>query len=302
MSVRHAPDSRYPNKPWLAEVYVDGRRTRRRYRTQREAQAADREIHGRKLPKAGIEAALLEWHRTCLPRLRKPGDPLSHARALRQHIEGRTWSDVPEIVRELTRAHQHLSTATLNRRLQMLRRLCRLAVQWGWVDTTPRISLLPESGREVFLTPAQVELIAGHMPRAGDIVRLLAYTGLRVTEALSLRPEHVAHGGLAVETLKQRQRAVRWVPVPRRCLHILDALPFAVSRQVLRTEWERARLEAKLPHLRLHDLRHTYASLLAALGASDSELAALLGHTDRRMIQRYAHLRADHLRAVVDGL
>lgn len=302
MSVRHAPDPRYPGRPWLAEVYTDGRRTRRRARTRREAESIARALHGQRLPQHGLEAALLEYLTTVVPRLTKPADPTSHARILRPYLAGRGFDDVPEVVRELTRDHARLSNATLNRRLALLRRLGRLAVEWGWIPTAPRVRLLPERSRDQFLTREQVEALAARMPRAGDVVRLMAYTGLRVTEALRLTPEHVIDHGLAVETLKQRQRAVRWVPVPERIGHILAALPFTASRQILRTEWEAARAAEGLPGVRLHDLRHTYASWLAARKASDAELAALLGHTDRRIVARYAHLRSGHLAKTVRKL
>lgn len=302
MSVRYKPDPRYPDKPWLAEVYTDGRRTRRRARTRREAGEVERGLHARRLPQRGIEAALLEYLTVYVPRLRKPADPKSHARALRPFIAGRHFDDVPDIVRELRKAHHHLSRATLNRRLALLRRLGNLAEEWGWVERAPKIRLDAESGRDAVLTPAQVDALAARMPRAGGMFLLCAYTGLRKTEAMSLTAESVHDDGVLVETLKQRKRTVAWVPVPTRVRHLLAALPFAVTEQIVREEWEAARAAEGLRHVRWHDTRHTYASWLAARGVSDRELSALLRHTDPRMVARYAHLRPDHLRGVVDDL
>lgn len=54
--------------------------------------------------------------------------------------------------------------------------------------------------------------------------------------------------------------------------------------------WQRLRKKAGLPHLRLHDLRHTYASMLVNAGESLYVVQQCLGHADGRVTQRYAHL------------
>jgi integrase len=54
--------------------------------------------------------------------------------------------------------------------------------------------------------------------------------------------------------------------------------------------WERIRDEAGLPHLRLHDLRHSYASFLVNSGRSLYEVQQALGHSQPQVTQRYAHL------------
>jgi integrase len=56
------------------------------------------------------------------------------------------------------------------------------------------------------------------------------------------------------------------------------------------------------PSARLHDLRHTYASLLASQGQSLPIIGALLGHTQPQTTARYAHLLDDPLRAATEGV
>jgi len=175
-------------------------------------------------------------------------------------------------------------------------------VEWGWLSVAPQVRLEAESGRERFLTAEQVEALAEQMPHGGNVVRIAAYTGLRRREILNLTDESILDGGLAVETLKQRKRAVRWVPVPPRLAHLLDEIPFAITDGALRREWEQARAALGLKDLRFHDLRHTYASFVAIKGASDREMSELLGHTDPRMTARYVHFRSAHLKGVVKGL
>ena len=64
--------------------------------------------------------------------------------------------------------------------------------------------------------------------------------------------------------------------------------------------WQAVRSEAGLPDVRLHDLRHTYASLLASAGQSLPIIGALLGHTQPQTTARYAHLLDDPLRAATN--
>jgi integrase len=68
----------------------------------------------------------------------------------------------------------------------------------------------------------------------------------------------------------------------------------------VRATWETVRTEAKLPGLRLHDLRHAYASVLASGGLSLPIIGALLGHTTPTTTARYAHLLDDPLREATE--
>ncbi|HZU90074.1 MAG TPA: tyrosine-type recombinase/integrase, partial [Stellaceae bacterium] len=61
----------------------------------------------------------------------------------------------------------------------------------------------------------------------------------------------------------------------------------------LKSTWRRVVKAAQLEDVRVHDLRHTYATLLASSGASLPTIGALLGHTQPRTTQRYAHLFDD---------
>jgi site-specific recombinase XerD len=59
--------------------------------------------------------------------------------------------------------------------------------------------------------------------------------------------------------------------------------------------WKKVRDQAGLPHLRLHDLRHSFASTLVNNGVSLYDVQKLLGHASIKTTQRYAHLSADRL-------
>jgi site-specific recombinase XerD len=70
----------------------------------------------------------------------------------------------------------------------------------------------------------------------------------------------------------------------------------------LKRVWERMRVQADIPDVRIHDLRHTIASLLVSGGASLEMIGRLLGHTQIGTTQRYAHLIDSPLRAGVNAV
>ena len=80
-----------------------------------------------------------------------------------------------------------------------------------------------------------------------------------------------------------------------------DALVFGITTNRIRITWEAVRAEADLPGLRLHDLRHAFASVLASGGLSLPIIGALLGHSTPATTARYAHLLDDPLRQATDG-
>jgi site-specific recombinase XerD len=65
--------------------------------------------------------------------------------------------------------------------------------------------------------------------------------------------------------------------------------------------WERLRIKAELPHLRLHDLRHQHASFLVNQGHSLYVVQQILGHNDPSVTQRYAHLSTKSLQGASDS-
>ena len=70
----------------------------------------------------------------------------------------------------------------------------------------------------------------------------------------------------------------------------------------LQDPWQRVRKRAGLEDVRLHDLRHTFASAGAALGSSLLVIGKLLGHVEQRTTERYAHLSADPLREASEAI
>jgi integrase len=90
--------------------------------------------------------------------------------------------------------------------------------------------------------------------------------------------------------------------IPRDSLFVFPAqrpIPASGHTQALPHVWDRLGREAGLPDLRLHDLRHSFASFAAEAGASLQLIGKALGHTQIRTTERNAHLRDDPLQAMV---
>lgn len=226
--------------------------------------------------------------------VRNYGGVLEHLAAIAWAYLGKPLSALPDVARAVTAhgAAERLAPATVRNRLACLKAACR----WGWKthgmtphDPTTRMQL-PQvrNERQVYATRAQV----GQLARAADrrdlrVVILLAfYTGLRLGEIL--RAEMVP-GALVVRDTKNGDP--RAVPVHPRAARLLQHLPIAAPKITLQRAFERARVRAKLPHIHLHDLRHSTASELINAGVDLYRVGTILGHRDPRSTKRYAHLR-----------
>jgi integrase len=151
-------------------------------------------------------------------------------------------------------------------------------------------------------------------PVAVGAIRLLALTGMRrgEVEQLLWRNVDIERGLLALDDSKTGAKVIYLSPP---ALVLLSGLPrFAGNDLVFPGKlsgrrcravgvvWERVRKAADLPGVRLHDLRHSYASTGAAASFGLPIIGKLLGHTQAATTLRYAHLSADPLRAANDAI
>lgn len=191
------------------------------------------------------------------------------------------------------------------------------------VGTNPcrGIERFPERKRERFLTLEELSrlgaalskaLESGATPAAVNALRFLALSGFRESEALTLKWEAIDFERETV-TLEESKtgRSVRplggaAVALVREIERELDS-PYVFPGQSpgshlveLRNVWNRVREAADLAGVRLHDLRHSVASVAASGGASLPLIGALLGHRDLKSTQRYAHLSDDARKLVAD--
>ena len=216
----------------------------------------------------------------------------------------------------------HRMPTVANRAADILVKMFNLADAWGWrpSGTNPcrGVSRFKVEKHERFLTreelyrlgqalrAAPAERLAS--THAAAAIRLLMLTGCRRNEILGLRWDD-----LNFETGEMRLRdsktGARMVPLPPRAAEVFASLsrtpgnPWVFpgrkkgTRLVnLNDSWDRVRKRAQLDGVRLHDLRHTYASRALALGESLPMIGDLLGHRKVNTTARYAHLARDSVR------
>lgn len=150
------------------------------------------------------------------------------------------------------------------------------------------------------------------MPSAILAIRLLMFTGCRLSEILTLKWEQVDFEK-GVILLPDTKNGYRMVPMPGVAIDLLINAP-RVNNYVcfgdkenghligLPKIWRRIRAKASLEDVRLHDLRHSFASVAAAANMGLPIIGKLLGHSQAQTTQRYAHLALDPLKAASEEI
>ena len=197
-----------------------------------------------------------------------------------------------------------------NHALDLLRQIMNFAIERGHLDTNPARSVERNPGRVLtrFLSRDEIARLhrvldsqTRHNRREqADIIRLLLLTGCRRSEIVRLRWSEVDRDKLVLTDSKTGPRTVTLNTQARRILERRPrgASPFvfpsprdpALPRSRNLPFWYRARREAGIEDVRLHDLRHTHASHAVMNGVPVPVVARLLGHSDVRTTLRYAHL------------
>ena len=211
---------------------------------------------------------------------------------------------------------------TAARSLAVLGAMLQFAVQRKFIAANPAkgVPLLKGEKKERFLSEPEVKRLAEAVfgmeaerklsSTAAVAIWLLMLTGCRKSEILSLRWEWVdfERGCLRLPDSKTGAKVVPLASpamkllaeFPRAATYVLPAAKGAGHYIGLQKDWQRVRLRAGLPGLRLHDLRHSFASFAVADGHTLFMVAKVLGHKQSRTTEIYAHLADDPLRAVAD--
>lgn len=188
--------------------------------------------------------------------------------------------------------------STINNHIQVVKRVLNLAYrEWEWIQQPLGDKLKkpnPKNERHVYLTEGDLRRLLQAIPDSrGDdkkVIALAAVTGLRQGELLSLEPSNVHGGRIVLRPDQTKNGKVRVVPVPDDAQPWLQELPFDSKRHTIRVTFESARAAIGRDDLRFHDLRHSYASLLAQAGESMTRVRDLLGHSSLLVTSRYSHI------------
>jgi integrase len=207
-----------------------------------------------------------------------------------------------------------------NRVIALLSCMFTMSIKWRMRADNPckGIERNDEAKRKRYLTGAELERLSAALSKyadqdTADIFRLLLLTGARSGEVLSARWADIdLETGVWTKpgaTTKQRTDHVVPLNAPARQLlaeRAQDNSEYVFSgrngghRAYVKDAWAQICKAAKITGLRIHDLRHSYASILASSGVGLQAIGALLGHTQPQTTHRYAHLFDDHLRQATE--
>lgn len=204
-----------------------------------------------------------------------------------------------------------LSASTCNHYVKLLKHSLNLAIDWSLLEINPavRVPLFHEDNRmENYLSGPELEKLMAVLNTDENkaICQIIVYllsTGARLNEALQATWSQIdmPRRVWRIPASNSKSKRIRSVPLNDSALDVLGRLdgdseylftnkqtgePYTTIHKV----WGRLRRRAGLPHLRIHDLRHQYASFLVNSGRTLYEVQQILGHSDPSVTQRYAHL------------
>ena len=210
-----------------------------------------------------------------------------------------------------------------NSALLVFRQIMNHAISRGHIETNPTrgVKKNPRPKLTRFLSREEIgrlhEVLDGYEPRRpsckaqADIIRLLLLTGCRSGEMLKLRWREVEDDTLELEDSKTGPRQVLLSPEARAIIEQQPrsgspwVFPSPVNPARARVDlslWKRVRKLAGIEDVRLHDLRHTFASQAAMQGIPLPVVARLLGHAQVQMTLRYAHVSDRDVEAAADRI
>lgn len=213
-----------------------------------------------------------------------------------------------------------LAAATADHHLKVIRRSLNLAVEWDMLEKNPAAGIKQyneDNKVEHLMADTELQrllavLHANDPPMVCQVALFLLSTGARLSEALQAKWSQVNRQSRVwlVPASNSKSKRVRPIPLNDSAIEVLNKLgtegkfdslfinlktkmPLTAVNKV----WGRLRVKAGLPHLRLHDLRHQHASFLVNAGRTLYEVQKILGHSDSKVTERYAHLSLTTLQA-----
>jgi integrase len=254
----------------------------------------------------------------------------SHIASIKDHfgsdtlLSSITRADVEKYQAEMmnteSRRKLPFKPATVNRRMACLRHLFSKAVEWKIIPSHPchGVKQFKEHNRRLrYLTAEECSTLLHASPslELRRMIELALHTGMRKSEVLRLKWEHVNLRQEYLEILDQKNGDYSTIPLDKRALEILRSIPrrldspYVFTGKIkgqpywdLKRQFEEAVKKSKLEGVAFHTLRHTAASHMVMSGVPLATVKEILRHKDYAMTLRYAHLSSEHTRAAMNAL
>lgn len=211
-------------------------------------------------------------------------------------VEGITRDDVAKLHAAISRKRP----GAANRVLSLLSKMFALAERWGMRrEANPARGHDRNAERKIerYLTADEyarlVAALEAEDPIVRDAIAMAMHTGARIGEVLDRRRADVDRARQRLR-MGQTKTGPDWLTCPPAAWAIVERRTtdplFPIDYAKLWRRWMVIRKRAKLPDLRIHDLRHGFASVGIAEGLSLPQIGALLRHKSPATTARYAHL------------
>jgi excisionase family DNA binding protein len=226
----------------------------------------------------------------------------------------------PQFVEQYRRERlKSVRKSSTNREIALLRRMFNLAIDWGLASSNPilKVRTFPEKDnlkQRVLSEDEEARLLATSAPHLRAVIIGLLHTGARRNELLTLRWSEVDLNRGSILLIRTKGGKNRTIPVNGRLMDLLRSIeapsksgyvftgPKGERILTIRRAFQNACRRAGLTGLRLHDLRHTFASRLVANGTDLITVKELLGHHSVTVTERYTHGEDERRRAAVERL
>ncbi|MCG7598633.1 tyrosine-type recombinase/integrase [Halomonas sp. McH1-25] len=234
------------------------------------------------------------------------------------HLDEITKQHAIELVRKHRQHPEQFKPSSTNRMISVCRRVFSLALKWDvpGMQKNPMdaVQVLAENNqRERYLTneelPRLMKVFDNHeIKMVRHIIWMLILTGARKREVLDAKWQDFDLERCQWRVPYSKSGKARYVPLSEGAIRQLSKVPriegcdYVFPNEKTKrpyvnifSSWDTIRKEAGIPDVRIHDLRHNYASYLVNLGYSIYDVQNILGHSNIKTTQRYAHLSQGRL-------
>jgi len=239
--------------------------------------------------------------------------------------------DVQKMVQDIS--SKGLANATCNRALIITRFMFNCVVKWQTIPLSKNPCMhvkekIENNKKERFLKPQEIFNLKIELEKSKNkflpyIIQLMILTGCRRGEALNAKvihfdfsrgdwvvplpkggkARHIPMNDIAIQTVKAAISYRSSLPDKVRNSEYLFPSPMTGDPfKQIHYSWDKARTAAKLPDVRMHDLRHSFASALVNEGMTLYDVKQILGHTNIKTTERYAHLSNQRLKAAATSV
>ncbi|MFC2168349.1 tyrosine-type recombinase/integrase [Acidobacteriota bacterium] len=252
-----------------------------------------------------------------------------HIKSLSKHFQGKTLAEISadeiesykamrlKVVSKVTKGN--ITPSTINRELTCLKTIFNKAIDWGRMDKSParKIKMLEElTKKDRILSKREADRLCYYSdPLVRSLIILALNTGMKRNEMLNLKWENVNLEKGYISVIDMKSGIHRNIPINERLKILFENFPLKKFNEYvfsnpktgtryvdINRNFQKALKKSGIPKVRVHDLRHTFATNLVKNGIDIVTVSKLLGHADIKMTMRYGHSSAENMKKAVDSL